>query len=37
MGGSLADLTNTMHAHPTFPEALSDAAAAAKGESIHSS
>jgi len=37
MGGSLDDLANTMHAHPTFPEALSDAAAAAKGESIHSS
>jgi dihydrolipoamide dehydrogenase len=33
---SLDDLATTLHAHPTFPEALSEAAEAAKGESIHS-
>jgi dihydrolipoamide dehydrogenase len=36
MDATLDDLASTIHAHPTFPEALSDAAAAAKGESIHS-
>jgi len=33
---SLDDIANTLHAHPTFPEALVEAAEAAKGESIHS-
>jgi len=33
---SLDDIADTVHAHPTFPEALCDAAEAAKGESIHS-
>ncbi len=33
---SLDDITRTLHAHPTFPEALLEAAEAAKGESIHS-
>ena len=37
MDATLEDLASTIHAHPTFPEALSDAAAAARGESIHSS
>lgn len=32
---TLDDLATTLHAHPTFPEALSEAAEAAKGESIH--
>lgn len=32
----LDDITNTIHAHPTFPEAVAEAAAAADGESIHS-
>jgi len=37
MDATLDDLASTIHAHPTFPEALSDAAAAARDESIHSS
>jgi len=36
MGASLDDIATTMHAHPTFPETLSEAAEAAKHESIHS-
>ncbi len=32
----LDDIATTIHAHPTFPESLAEAAAAAKGESIHS-
>jgi dihydrolipoamide dehydrogenase len=30
LDASLADITSTVHAHPTFPEALSDAAEAAR-------
>jgi len=36
LDASLDDIANTLHAHPTFPEALADAAEAVKGESIHS-
>lgn len=36
MNAYLDDIANTIHAHPTFPEALADAAEAAKDESIHS-
>ena len=36
MDAELDDLASTMHAHPTFPETLSEAAEAAKGEAIHS-
>ena len=36
LDASLSDLTTTLHAHPTFPEALVDAAEDARGESIHS-
>lgn len=35
MDASLDDIATTMHAHPTFPETLSEAAEAAKNESIH--
>src|SRR6056297_1941213 len=35
MGASLDDLATTMHAHPTFPETLTEAAEAAQGEAIH--
>jgi len=35
MQAHLDDLANTIHAHPTFPEALSEAAEAAKDEAIH--
>lgn len=35
MGAYLDDIANTIHAHPTFPEALKEAAAAAKDESVH--
>ena len=35
LDATLSDLTTTLHAHPTFPEALADAADAASGESIH--
>ncbi|MFB6228838.1 MAG: dihydrolipoyl dehydrogenase [Halobacteriales archaeon] len=35
MNAHLDDITDTIHAHPTFPEALADAAEAARGESIH--
>ncbi|MFB6144166.1 MAG: dihydrolipoyl dehydrogenase [Candidatus Nanohaloarchaea archaeon] len=37
MGAYLDDIANTIHAHPTFPEALKEAAAAAKDESVHTS
>jgi len=36
MDASLDDIATTLHAHPTFPEALAEAAEAAQGESIHS-
>jgi dihydrolipoamide dehydrogenase len=36
MDATLEDIASTIHAHPTFPEALADAAEAARGESIHS-
>jgi dihydrolipoamide dehydrogenase len=36
MDASLEDITRTIHAHPTFPEAVAEAAEAAAGESIHS-
>ncbi len=36
LDATLEDITSTIHAHPTFPEALADAAEAARGESIHS-
>ena len=36
LDATLDDVATTIHAHPTFPEALADAAEAAKGESIHS-
>jgi dihydrolipoamide dehydrogenase len=36
MGAHLDDITDTIHAHPTFPETLAEAAKDAKGESIHS-
>jgi dihydrolipoamide dehydrogenase len=36
LGASLDDITSTLHAHPTFPEALAEAAADATGEAIHS-
>jgi dihydrolipoamide dehydrogenase len=36
MNAYLDDIANTIHAHPTFPEALADACEAAKDESIHS-
>ena len=35
MGASLTDISTTMHAHPTFPETLVEAAEAARGEAIH--
>jgi dihydrolipoamide dehydrogenase len=35
MDAYLDDIADTIHAHPTFPEALADAAEAARGESIH--
>ncbi|ERG96977.1 dihydrolipoyl dehydrogenase [Haloquadratum walsbyi] len=35
MGASLDDISTTMHAHPTFPETLVEAAEAAQGEAIH--
>ena len=36
LDASLDDIATTMHAHPTFPETLVEAAEAAKGEAIHS-
>jgi len=36
LDASLSDITTTLHAHPTFPESLVDAAEDATGESIHS-
>jgi len=36
LDASLADIATTLHAHPTFPEALVDAVEDARGESIHS-
>ena len=35
MDASLDDIATTMHAHPTFPETLVEAAEAAQGEAIH--
>ena len=35
MDASLGDVVTTMHAHPTFPETLVEAAEAARGEAIH--
>jgi dihydrolipoamide dehydrogenase len=35
LDATLDDIATTIHAHPTFPEALADAAEAAKDESIH--
>ncbi|MDS0261545.1 dihydrolipoyl dehydrogenase [Haloarcula sp. S1CR25-12] len=36
LDASLDDIRTTLHGHPTFPEALADAADDAVGESIHS-
>jgi dihydrolipoamide dehydrogenase len=36
MDASLDDIATTMHAHPTFPETLVEAAEDAQGEAIHS-
>jgi len=35
-GGSAEDIARTMHAHPTLPEAVKEAALAVDGRSIHS-
>ncbi|PSN84222.1 dihydrolipoyl dehydrogenase [Candidatus Marsarchaeota G2 archaeon ECH_B_SAG-F08] len=35
MGATLEDLSSTIHPHPTFPEALMEAAEAAQGKAIH--
>lgn len=35
MQAYLDDIANTIHAHPTFPEALAEACEAAKDESVH--
>ena len=35
MGATLQDLQLTIHPHPTLPEAMMEAAAAARGEAIH--
>jgi len=35
LDASLADIVTTMHAHPTFPETLVEAAEAAQDEAIH--
>ncbi len=35
LDASLDDVANTLHAHPTFPKALAEAAEAAQGESIY--
>jgi dihydrolipoamide dehydrogenase len=35
MGAYLDDIANTIHAHPTFPEAFAEACEDAKDESIH--
>jgi dihydrolipoamide dehydrogenase len=35
MGAVLHDISLTVHPHPTMPEALMEAAAAALGEAIH--
>ncbi|MFB6208145.1 MAG: dihydrolipoyl dehydrogenase [Candidatus Nanohaloarchaea archaeon] len=35
MQAYLDDVANTIHAHPTFPEAFADACEAAKDESVH--
>ncbi len=35
LDASLDDIANTLHAHPTFPENLVEAAEAAKNEAIH--
>jgi dihydrolipoamide dehydrogenase len=36
LDATLEDITSTIHAHPTFPEVLAEAAEDALGESIHS-
>ena len=35
MGASIKDLSDTIHAHPTISEGLTEATMAAKGETIH--
>jgi len=35
MGASVQDLALTIHAHPTFPEAIMEAAKAVHGEAVH--
>jgi len=35
MGATLEDLAFTIHPHPTLPEAIMEAAEAAKGKAIH--
>ena len=35
MGASVQDVGLTIHAHPTFPEAIMEAAKAIHGEAIH--
>ena len=35
MGAVAEDVALTIHAHPTMPEALKEAAAAALGEAVH--
>lgn len=35
MQAYIDDVANTIHAHPTFPEAFQEACEAAKGESVH--
>jgi dihydrolipoamide dehydrogenase len=35
MGAVLQDIQLTIHPHPTLPEAMMEAAAAARGEAVH--
>jgi dihydrolipoamide dehydrogenase len=35
MGATLRDIELTIHPHPTLPEAIMEAASAAKGRAIH--
>jgi dihydrolipoamide dehydrogenase len=35
MGATLEDIGFTIHPHPTLPEAIMEAAEAAKGKAIH--
>jgi len=35
MGATSADIANTIHAHPSLPEAIMEAAEAAHGKAIH--